>query len=110
MKIKDTGQIADLLNDIDFPASKQQIVEHAHQAGPGTEAERALAALPLGDYDNLQEVLRSVPTDPDPGRSASERDYQRTHHRKSGLAEHMRDTERTPVEEELRRDPGSERR
>ncbi|MFB4314209.1 DUF2795 domain-containing protein [Actinomadura sp. 21ATH] len=104
MRIRDTGQIEELLGDLDFPASKQEIVEHAHRDGAGTDAERALAGLPLGDYDNLQQVLRSVDVDPDPGRSPAERDYQRTHHNKPGLAEHMRETERPPIEEELRRD------
>lgn len=109
MRVADTGRIGDLLGDLAFPASKEQIVEHIRHRGPGTDAERAVAALPLGDYDNVKEVLRSVPTDPDPERSAAERDYQRTHHNKQGLAEHMRDSERPPVEDELRGDPGENR-
>lgn len=64
-------EIKDLLSDLDFPASKQQIVEHTRgRGGPGTAAERALAALPLGDYANRGEVLRSVPSDPGPPRTS----------------------------------------
>ncbi|TDD72169.1 DUF2795 domain-containing protein [Actinomadura rubrisoli] len=103
MRIVDTGQVEEVLSDLGFPASKQAIVEHAHRTRPGTRAERALAALPLGTYASAAEVLRSIPIEPDPERSPSERDYQRRHHDKPGLAEHMRDTERPPVEDELRR-------
>jgi hypothetical protein len=106
MRIANTGEIRRLLGDLAFPASKQRIVEHADRGGLKTDAERALAALPLGDYASLEEVLRSVPTDPDPDRSAAERDYQRRHHQKAGLAEHMRETERPPIEDELRRRQG----
>jgi hypothetical protein len=104
MRITSTDQIGELLGDLAFPASKQKIVEHAHDRSPGSDAEKALAALPLSDYGNVEEVLRSVPTDPDPGRSAAERNYQRTHHKKQGLAEHMRESEQPPVQEELQRD------
>lgn len=106
MKIASTRQVEDLLDDLDFPASKQEIVDHAERRGSGTGGEKALAALPLGEYGNLDEVLRSVPLDPAPDRSASERDRQRLHHRKPGLAEHMRETAPPPIEEELRDEPG----
>jgi hypothetical protein len=108
MRVANTSEIRNLLGDLAFPASKEQIVEHANRGGLKTDAERALAALPLGDYDSLTEVLRSVPTDPDPGRSAAERNYQRTHHKKQGLAEHMRESERPPIEDELHRERGEE--
>ncbi|GGV24975.1 hypothetical protein GCM10010182_54350 [Actinomadura cremea] len=104
MRIADTGRIEELLGDLPFPATKERIVEHAHTRSPRTDAERALAALPLGTYDSVAEVMRSVPLEPDTGRSPAEQDYQRHHHNKPGLAEHMRDTERPPIEEELRRD------
>ncbi|MFD0855219.1 DUF2795 domain-containing protein [Actinomadura adrarensis] len=108
MPVANTTEIKHLLGDLAFPASKQEIVEHADRGGLKTDTERALAALPLGDYDSLNEVLRSVSTDPDPGRSAAERNYQRTHHKKQGLAEHMRESERTPIEDELHRERGEE--
>ncbi|MGP4024931.1 DUF2795 domain-containing protein [Actinomadura sp. 3N407] len=104
MKLADTRQIEELLGDLAFPASKQKIVEHAHGRRPETQAERALASLPLGTYDSVAEVVRSLPIDPDPGRSPSEQDHQRRRHEKPGLAEHMRHSERSPVEEELSRE------
>ncbi|MFD0688574.1 DUF2795 domain-containing protein [Actinomadura fibrosa] len=106
MRIADTWQVEKLLGDLAFPASKQDIAEHAHRRAPGTQAERALASLPLGTYDNVAEVVRSVPIDPDPDRGTAERVYQRHHHERQGLAEHMRESERPPVQDELERGEG----
>jgi hypothetical protein len=105
MRIRNADRIKDLLSDLDFPASKEQIVNHARQRGADPETDKGLSALPLGDYSNLEEVLRSVPVDPAPSRTEAERVYQHRHHRKSRLAEHMRPAERPPVEDELHRDP-----
>jgi hypothetical protein len=103
MRVQRTDEIRSVLNELDFPASKEQVVEHArHRSAPGSGAERALAALPIGIYANLGEVLRSVPADPAPGRTESERMEQHLQHGKPLLAEHMRDRELPPVEEELR--------
>jgi hypothetical protein len=103
MRVQGTDEIRSVLNDLDFPASKEQVVEHArHVSTLGNHARRALAALPPGEYGNVGEVLRSVPADPAPGRTASERAAQQRQHRKPLLAEHMRDRDLPPVEEELR--------
>lgn len=66
----DPKDIRRALGDVDFPASKEALVEHAERSGADEESLRALRALPLGDYRNPEEVLRSVPLPPD--RSASE--------------------------------------
>jgi hypothetical protein len=71
---------------------------------PDSGTERALAALPLGEYANVGEVLRSVPADPAPGRTEAERVSSHRQHRKPHLGEHMRDHGLPPVEEELRGD------
>jgi hypothetical protein len=108
MRLQSTDEIKAVLNDLDFPASKEDIVEHArHRAGADSAAERALKALPVADYASLREVLRSVPTAPAPERTESERQSQHRQHRHTGLAEHMRDAELPVVEEELRKDTGS---
>lgn len=104
MRLADTGQIEEMLGDLAFPASKEQIVHHAHGKKPESDAERALLALPLATYDSLAEVMRSVPVEPGPDRTGSEQDHQRRRHEKAGLAEHMRHAEGNPVEDELRRD------
>lgn len=104
MRLTSTDPVRHALDDADFPADKEQLAEHARRRGAPTEVRRALAALPLGRYGNLVEVLRSVPTDPAPERSPAERASQQRHHRHSGLAEHLREAERPPVEEALRED------
>ena len=101
MRLTSTDPIRVALSSIDYPASKQAIVEHARRHGATPEAERALSALPLATYGNLAEVLRSVTVEPAPERSESERVYQHRHHRKAGLAEHMRESRLPPVEEAL---------
>lgn len=104
MRVADTRQIEELLGDLAFPASKQEIVQHAHERWPESEMERALASLPLATYASVAEVVRSLPLEPDPGRTPSERDHQRRRHEKPGLGEHLRHSERTPIEDELSRD------
>lgn len=112
MRIQSTEDIKTVLGNLAFPASKEEIVDHARgtrdTGGTGyEEVLRALAALPAGEYANMREVMRSVPAQPGPERGDAERAYQQRHHRKAGLAEHMRDVELPPVEEEMRRDrPG----
>ena len=57
----DAKQVEQALNALDFPAGKDQIVAHAQSAGAPDEVVRALRALPLADYANVPEVLRSIP-------------------------------------------------
>lgn len=102
MRLRDSGQVRELLNDLDFPADKEAMTEHVRRrAGRGTEAEEALAALPLGEYASLEEVLRSVPLDPAPDRTEAERASQRRAPHSSRIAEHMRPAQRPPVEEDV---------
>ena len=56
-----------------FGDEQRDIVDHARARGAEQAAERALAALPLGEYANLSEVLRSIPMDPAPGRTDNDR-------------------------------------
>nr|WP_231127212.1 DUF2795 domain-containing protein [Motilibacter aurantiacus] len=49
------------MNDVDFPAGKDDIVRHAEQAGATQEVLASLRTLPLADYRSLDEVLRSTP-------------------------------------------------
>lgn len=53
--------IKQALSAIDFPVQKEDLVRHAEGAGAGEEVLRALRALPLAEYRNLDEVLRSTP-------------------------------------------------
>ncbi len=50
------------LNDLDYPASKEDVVRHAESRGASEDVLRALRALPLGDYASRAELARSVDT------------------------------------------------
>lgn len=65
--------VAEALNDLDFPATRQQIVDHALDKR-ANDALRLLRGLPVETYRNIAEVRRSVPPDPaaDGGRSAAD--------------------------------------
>jgi hypothetical protein len=52
------------LDDVDFPAGKDALVEAAERKGDH-ETARALRAIPPADYANLTEVLGSVTFDDD---------------------------------------------
>ena len=58
--------VQELLNDVDFPASKQDLVAHAESRGGAHDspAVKALRAMPLGTYDNMSQVRSSVALPP----------------------------------------------
>ena len=51
------------LNDLDYPASKEDVVRHAENRGASEDVLRALRALPLGDYASREELGRSLDTE-----------------------------------------------
>jgi hypothetical protein len=61
------SEVQTLLQDLDFPADKDAIVEHARQRGgaPDSDAVRALRAMPLATYRNMSEIRSSVDLPPD---------------------------------------------
>jgi hypothetical protein len=66
MTMKTFMEIQELLDDLDFPAEKEQIVAHALERGAfASPAVRALRALPLSTYRNMSEVRSSVRLAPD---------------------------------------------
>lgn len=92
------------LDDMDFPASEDDIVAHAAQRASRPEVLRLLRALPPATYENLAEVRRSVRLDTaaEEGQTASRRaDQNRSRHNRQ-IAEHLRDVEQP----ELRRRGG----
>lgn len=87
------NEAAKALNDMDFPAGKDDIVAHATRHTDRAEVVRLLRELPLGTYDNLVQVRRSVRVDPaaDEGQTTSQKvDQVRSHHSRR-IAEHLRD-------------------
>src|SRR3954469_24137679 len=60
------------LNAPDFPATKDDLVETASAAGADDAVLAALRSLPLADYSNRDEVVRSVDTVEATGTSPSQ--------------------------------------
>lgn len=96
--------LQDVLGEVSFPAGKDQIVEHAREAGADEEMLSALRAMPPADYNEPNEVLRSVPlprSDTD-SHSESARAQLRREHTKPGMAESAKESRPVnPIEEEL---------
>jgi hypothetical protein len=57
------AHVQEALSDLDFPATKEEIVRHAEGYGDGT-AVRLLRAMPLATYRNISEIRSSVRLDP----------------------------------------------
>lgn len=55
-------EVFEPLNDLDYPASKEEVVRHAEQRSAAEAVLRALRALPLGDYASRAELRRSLDT------------------------------------------------
>jgi hypothetical protein len=59
-----TDEVLSALRNVDFPASKEELLRAAREAGASDEVIRALRAIPPVEYANRNEVARSVPVDP----------------------------------------------
>lgn len=105
--LRNTGELKDVLSDLDFPADKDDVVAHAEQRGAGREVASALRAMPPAQYNQVEEVLRAVPlADPEvEDRSGTEGAQQRKG--RSGVAEHLRSAEPSAIEDELGENRGS---
>jgi hypothetical protein len=82
-----------VLNDMDFPASKEELVAHASGRSGHANVVRLFQALPLGTYDNVEQVWRSVRINASAaeGQTQSEKaDKVRSPH-SHRIAEHIRD-------------------
>jgi hypothetical protein len=60
--VLDPKRIHEALVDLDFPATKDEILAAAQRNAPdGEEVLKALRSLPPVDYHNLDEIIRSAP-------------------------------------------------
>ena len=89
----DVDAIRAALSDVDYPADKQTIVARASANGADEATLKALRALPLADYDNIGEVIRSADLDPAAaeGQSAPDASAQARSGGHPGIAQHERD-------------------
>lgn len=104
-----TDRVQDALLDVDYPATKDELLAAAERRGADDDALRALRALPPVDYGNEGEVLRSIGIHPaeQAGQKPSDKGPGRREHAHRGLAEHMKDVEPTAIEDELGSNEGS---
>ncbi|MBK1786295.1 DUF2795 domain-containing protein [Prauserella cavernicola] len=93
------------LSEADFPAEKADLVRRAEQADADSRTIKALRAMPPVTYENLREVLRSVPLDQ--GRDPAEEAPRRQEHDKPGLAQPEKDISGHPIIDELGENRGS---
>ncbi|GAA4661626.1 MULTISPECIES: DUF2795 domain-containing protein [Amycolatopsis] len=99
-------RLRECLNDLDFPADKDKLVQTAERKGDG-EAVRALRAIPPADYANLTEVFGSVEFADDGTVPESEK-YRAHGNSVPGLAESSTDTgPGNPIADELGENRGS---
>lgn len=92
------ADVAEALNDMDFPATKQDIVEHVRRRGAPEPVQRLLRGMPVETYANISEIRSAAPPDPavdeglSPSGRASKARGRRTAHGRL-VAEHIRDTD-----------------
>jgi hypothetical protein len=84
--------VRETLDDLDFPATKEQVVAHAEQRGGSPAALRLLRGLPLESYRNISEIRSSVPIDPaaDDHQTADLQARQSRSPHNERIAEHLR--------------------
>jgi len=58
-----TDEVLSALRTVDFPASKEELIQAAREAGAFDEVICARRAIPPVEYANRNEVARSVPVD-----------------------------------------------
>ena len=93
-------RLHDCLNDVDFPATKDDLLTAAARNGCDEDTTRALRAIPPESYANLTEVMTSVPL-ADDHLGDAEKAVARRVHTKPGLAESAKDLPPNPIAEVL---------
>lgn len=78
----------------DFPATKDELIRVATEASADETVMAALRSLPLADYTNREEVVRSVDTTEATGTTPSQHAGQAATQARPGLAQHQRSTGR----------------
>ena len=105
----DRQSVKEALSSADFPASKEELLTHVESYSADEAVVRALRAIPPVQYDNIGEVIQSVPMSKgsEEGQSDSDKTQEQRHNTNSGLAEHQTDVPSNPIVEELGENRGS---
>jgi hypothetical protein len=97
-------EVHECLNDADFPATKDYLVQTALRHGCDDTA-AALRSIPPVSYENMSQVLMSVPLAEDQLDPAEKAKAHRI--RKPRVADSAKDIPPNPIEEELGENRGS---
>ncbi len=100
-----TEEVLSILNDIDYPASKDEIVGHVEMKGDENVLQ-AVRALPLATYSNDGEVIQSLDLRDDT-RSARENAAASRENSTSRIPKETRDVEPSPLDGPTASDPQS---
>ena len=102
------SRLRQYLNDVDYPADKDALLEAANRNGCDEDTGRALRAIPPETYANFTEVLSSVTlTDDDDLTDAQKAEAHRVH-TKANVAQSAKDVGPVnPIVEELGENRGS---
>lgn len=65
MTKRDDLRVGKALQGIDFPASRQQLLDYAAERGVDVKSMTALRSLPFGQYASLADVEGAVPQEPE---------------------------------------------
>src|SRR3954452_23607230 len=85
--------VAAALEDVDFPANKQDLVNHVRHRQADDRTVRLVRAMPLGVYRNISEVRSSVRLNPaaDDGLDASQTAARARSPHSGRIAQHLRE-------------------
>ncbi|AEM86735.1 DUF2795 domain-containing protein [Streptomyces violaceusniger] len=105
MSDTDVNKVLDAVRDVDFPAGKDELLDAARRADAPEGVVKALRGIPPEEYQNREEVARSVrvPPDSDLGHSPGQRGEQARRGGRPGQSQYLRDVPKPPVEEEQER-------
>jgi len=65
MTKRDEIRVDKALQGLDFPATREQLIDFATDREADTETLAALRSIPAGDYANKAQVLDAVPQEPE---------------------------------------------
>jgi Protein of unknown function (DUF2795) len=102
------SQLRQCLNDVDFPANKQDLLDAADRNGCDDDTIRALRGIPPETYNNAAQVSASVTIADDRDIQNGDKAAARRSHTKPGLAETAKDIPvQSPIVDELGENRGS---
>lgn len=65
MTARDELRAAKALQGVDFPSSKDELIDYANVRGADSKTMQALLALPDRTFENKDEVVDAVPQEPE---------------------------------------------